>query len=146
MGYVRAFLKLSFDDPELAGFEVRAKRLNIGRLLELSKLRHLRGLKDDDPEIEAGLAEVFSALSKVIVSWNLEEPADPADPDGPTRPVPVSADAIADQDLGLLMAIIDALQDATTGVSGPLGANSSGGVPSLEGSIPMDDLSENPPS
>lgn len=146
MGYVRAFLKLSFDDPELAGFEVRARRLNVGRLLELSKLRHLAGLKDDDPQVEAGMNEVFGALAKVIVSWNLEEPADPSDPDGPTQPVPVSAQTIADQDLGLLMAVIDALQDATTGVSGPLGATSSGGDLSLEGSIPMDVLSESPTS
>lgn len=144
MGYVRAHLKLTFDDPELADFTVRAKRLNIGQLLELSKLRHLAGLKDDDAQVEEGLQQVFEALSKVITSWNLEEPEDQENPDGPTRKVPVTAETIADQDLALLVAIIDALQGATTGVSGPLGRTSSGGEPSLEESIPMDVLPENP--
>lgn len=146
MGYVRAFLKLSFDDPELAGFEVRAKRLNVGGLLELSQLRHLAGLKDDDPNVLEGLQQVFQGLSKVIVSWNLEEPEDPADPDGPARPVPVTAETLADQDLGLLMAIIDALTSATTGVSGPLGRNSPSGEPSLEASLPMEIPSDAPTS
>lgn len=146
MGYVRAHLKLTFDDPELAEFVVRAKRLNIRSLLELTKLRHLAGLKDDDPKVEEGLQQVFEALAKVITSWNLEEPVDPEEPDGPTRKVPVNAETIADQDLALLTAIIDALQDATTGVSGPLAQTSSDGEPSLEASIPMDVPSESPTS
>jgi hypothetical protein len=146
MGYVRAHLRLSFDDPELAEFVVRAKRLSVDRLLELSELRHLAGLKDDDSKVREGLKQVFEALAKVITSWNLEELVDPEDPDGPTRKVPVTAATIADQDLGLLTAIIDALQDATTGVSGPLGQTSSGGEPSLEESIQMDVLPENPTS
>lgn len=146
MGYVRAFLKLSFDDPELAGFEVRVRRLNIERLLELGELRHLSGLKDDTPEVREGLAKVFDGLAKVIVSWNLEDPVDPTDPMSEVRPVPVTAATVGDQDIDLLLAIVDALTNATTGVSGPLVANSSGGDQLLEASLPMELSSPNPES
>jgi hypothetical protein len=146
MGYVRAHLKLEFDDPELAGFVVRAKRLSIGRLMDLMELRSLKGLGDDSPEVREGLQQIFVSLSKVITSWNLEEPVDPADPDGPSTPVPVTPETIADQDFGLLVSIIDALQSATTAVSRPLAQPSSDGDPSLVASIPMDELSPNPES
>lgn len=146
MGYVRAHLKLEFDDPELAGFVVRAKRLSIGRLMDLMELRNLKGLGDDSPEVREGLQQVFVSLSKVITSWNLEEPVDPADPDGESVPVPVTPDTIADQDLGLLMSIIDALQEATTAVPRPLAQPSSDGETPLVASIPMDELPPSPES
>lgn len=152
MGFVRATLRLQFDDPELEGFEVRARRLNVDQLLGIGKLRHLAGLKDDSPEVRTAMDEVFKTLAGgdgrdgILLSWNLEEPKDPADPDSPTVPVPLSPAGLARQDLPLIMSIVDAITEATTAVRPDLKATSSAGVPSAELQMPMDVLSESPTS
>jgi hypothetical protein len=145
-GFVRKSLRLVFADPELEGFEVRARRLSIGQLLDLSELRHIAGARDVTDEVREAMAGVFRTLAGILLDWNLEEPADLADPDGPTQKVPLTADTLAAQDFGLVMAIVDAIQDATTAVPAALKAKSSGGVPSVEALLPMEPLSENQPS
>lgn len=144
-GYVRKTLRLVFDDPELEGLEVRARRLNIGEMLDLTELRNLTGASDATPEVREGLAKVFAVLAGVLTSWNLEEPKDPANPDGPTVPVPLTPEALLALDMGLVLAIINAIQDATTAVPVPLGQGSSAGAQSVEASIPMESLFESQP-
>ncbi len=138
MGYVRKTLKLVFDDPDFEGLEVRAKRLNVEQLLDLAKLETLKGMKDDSPQVRDGLKSLFTTLAGLITSWNLEEPVDPADPDGPTVAVPVTTEALAALDMGFVMSLVLALQEATVGVSGPLVTRSPSGGQSLEASLPME--------
>lgn len=135
-GFVRKSLRLVFDDPELEGLEVKARRLNIGQMLDLMELRGLASAGDASEEVRLGMKRVFGVLAGALLSWNLEEPAG--------VPVPLNADTLAELDMGFVMAIIDALRDATTAVPVPLGPRSSAGVPSEELSIPMAPLSESP--
>ena len=146
MGYVRPTLKLVFDDPEFEGLVVRAKRLSVGKALELAGLSDLKDLKETSPEFLEKFGQLLATVAGVILSWNLEAPEDPADPDSPTASVPVTAEALADQDMGFVWTLIGALQDATLGVSAPLAPRSSSGGPSLEASLPMDLLSASPES
>lgn len=151
-GFVRKTLKLAFDDPELEGFEVRARRLNVDQLLGLGQLRHLAGLRDDSPEVREGMKQVYKALAGddetqgILLGWNLEEPTNPKDPDSPNEPVALNAETLGRQDLPLIMSIIDAITEATTAVRPDLKATSSAGVPSAELSMPMEPLSESPTS
>jgi hypothetical protein len=140
-GYIRKGLKLVFADEEFEGLVVYARRLTIGQLLDLTALQGLKNLADDSPEVREKLQEVFNLLASLIKSWNLEELADEDDEDGPRVPVPVTGEALAQQDLGLVMAMINAIQDASAGVSAPLDRSSSAGQPSLELSLPMETLS-----
>lgn len=152
MGFVRKTLNLEFDDPELEGFKVSARRLNVDQLLGIGNLRHLAKLKDDSPEVREGLKQVFATLAGddetqgILLRWNLEEPADPSDPDGPKVPVPLTAATLRQQDLPLIMSIVDAITDATTAVPADLKAESSAGVPSEELQMPMEPLSPSPTS
>jgi len=142
MSFVRKHLKLVFEDPELEGLVVRAKRLSIGRALDLVGLSELRNVAESSPELKAKLIELFDTLAEVIIDWNLEEPVDPRNPDGETKPVPVTGAALAEQDMEFIMALVGALQSATAGVSDPLAPASSSGAMSLEASMPMETLSE----
>lgn len=139
-GYVRKNLKLVFDDEEFEGLVVFARRLNIGQLLDLTALQSLKDLADDSPEVREKLQEVFNLLASLIKSWNLEEleDEDDDDDDSPRKPVPVTGEALAAQDLGFVMAMVNAIQDASAGVSAPLGRSSSAGQQSLEASMPME--------
>lgn len=153
-GFVRKSLRLVFDDPELEGFEVRARRLSIDELLDVTALRSLAGAKDDSEEVRASMAKVYAVLGGdpetakrgVLLSWNLEEPVDERDPDGPKAAVPLSAETLARQDMPLLMSIVNAIAEATTAVPRPLEATSSAGVPSVELSLPMEPLSPSQPN
>ncbi len=145
-GYIRKGLKLVFDADEFEGLVVYARRLNIGQLLDLTTLGNLKDLADDSPEVREKLQEVFDLLASLIKSWNLEELADEDDEDGPRIPVPVTGESLAQQDLGFVMALVNAIQDASAGVSAPLGQSSSGGQPSLEALLPQETLSLSPES
>jgi hypothetical protein len=144
-GYQRSLLKLTFTDPEFAGLEIRAKRISFGKLLGLLELKGLEKFSDASPEVRTALTGLFRDLSNTIVSWNLEDP-NLDDPDGPGIPVPVSPEALENLDPPLVMAVVDAIREASVGVAAPLESSSSGGGQSLEASIPMAELSENPTS
>ena len=66
-----------------------------------------------------------------LIAWNLE------DEDG--QPIPVAA--AKDQDKELILALTAAWVTSLHGVAAPLAPSSPDGEPSLEASIPMDDLS-----
>jgi hypothetical protein len=132
-GYQRSTLKLVFADPELAGLEVKARRLTVRELLELSKMRTV---DPDNVDAMEHLLHTATVMSGVLLAWNL------ADDDG--NPVPLSADTLADQDPDLLTAIIGAVTAASVGVSPPLPQPSADGVPSPELSLPMEISSPSP--
>ena len=131
MGYVRAprVFKLVFTDPEFEGLEVRA------RSVSLDTVRRLNRLIDQDEA--AATDEVLETFGAALVEWNLESE--------PGKPVPATAESLGVQDQDFAMAIVAAWMNAIRGqVPAPLDQRSNGGVPSLEGSMPMEVLSASP--
>lgn len=135
MGYQRATLKLQFDDPELAGFEVKSRRPSIEQLLDLMDLAQVREQGVTSPEFRQTIRKLCGTVTDLIIDWNLEEPS--ADPDAPAVKVPVTVEAIVGLDYELLTELIFAIGNGTKGVSAPLDQPSSSGDPSLEASLPM---------
>ncbi len=136
MGYKRPTLKLVFADPEFEGLEVRARRLSIGAALRVA------GLADMDTRelaaAEEKLGELLKLIAESLISWNLE--------DDNGTPVPLTGEALAEQDLPFITALAGALATASAGVSRPLEPASNSGPSSEEVSLPMEPLSESPPS
>ena len=109
---------LVFDDPELAGLEVRARSLSIGEL------------EDDD-------LQVYESFAAALVSWNLE------DEDGNSLPATLET-VRSYPDVGFMNALAGAWIKAVTGVDDDLGKDLPAGRRSLEESLPMEPLSPNP--
>ncbi|MFE2911241.1 hypothetical protein [Kitasatospora indigofera] len=128
--------RLVFKDAELAGLEVTARSLNTGQFLEFqaARLEQARGGVAAEPATQ----KMLEMLSASIISWNAETEDE--------VPIPFTMDGLRSLELDFTMAIIDAWTGAINGVSGPLSETSSGGSPSLEGSIPMDVPSASPVS
>jgi len=129
MGYVRArkTYRITFDEGhDLAGLEV------VARSATVATYQRLAALKDRDtnavPTVE-DLAEndaVYRAFASVLVSWNLEEPKNPAKPDGPTKPVPATYEGLVAQDPEFVDTIILAWMQA---IAGPMTAPASLDLP-----------------
>jgi|ERR1044072_567283 hypothetical protein len=156
MGYERnrVFL-LTFEDPDLAGLEVRAKSASTGQLMSMMDLMELTNRDSLDPgdikrmdklfrtfagcpdecvqthEDLGGEPGVRHYISK-IKSWNLEE-------DG--IPVPPTYEGLMDQDMEFVVALVFAWMDGQVGTPGELGKDSNDGGRSVEVSIPMEPLS-----
>ena len=134
MGYrkQKKVYHLIFEDDEFEGLEVRTHAPPFGFLEEVTQLAAFAGktvfTADDMEQVQA----FFGAFSKHLISWNLE------DDDG--TPVPATLEGLRAQELPFVMAIIQAWVGIGK-VSGPLVQPSSGGRPSLEGSLPMEALS-----
>jgi hypothetical protein len=126
MGYrpKRKIYTLEFEDPDLDGLIVKVRGLNTGQILDIDTAR-----EDGGDEAIRGLLEL---LATQIVEWNVE------DEEG--QPVPATLDGIRAQELAFNMAIIDAWQNAVTGVPAPLEQPSTDGEQSMEASIPMETL------
>ena len=111
---------LVFDDPDLAGLEVRARSLSIGEL------------EDDD-------LQVYESFAAALVSWNLE------DEDGNSLPATLET-VRSYPDVGFMNALASAWIKAVTGVDDDLGKDSDSGRRYLEESLTMEPLSESLPS
>lgn len=133
MGYkvTRKTYRLVFQDPECAGLEVTTHGLSTGQYLDLMSARAQTA--SGGAEGRAAMERVLGMLADSLVSWNAE------DEDG--QPIPTTLDGIKSQDLEFNTRLVDAWGDAVGGVSAPLPQTSSGGSPSVEASIPMDDPS-----
>lgn len=135
MGFKRKSLVLEFgEDTEFAGLSMRMKRLSIDDLFTIADLRS--GLTLD----EAGRKKLHDLADKVsagILSWDYEDEND--------QPIPATKDVLRSEDASMLMAIAKAWMNAATAVSGPLPQPSTDGGQSLEQSMPMEIVSENPP-
>jgi hypothetical protein len=123
---------LKFEDADMAGFEVTAKSLNTGQFLEFQAAQLVRA--GGGEAAQGATQQMLEMLSAAIVSWNAETT------DG--EPIPHTMDGLRTLDLDFNMAIISAWMDAANGVAAPLPQTSTGGVPSVEASIPMDVPSE----
>lgn len=128
MGYrpPRKIYQLDFTGTDYEGLAVKMRGLTVGEELELDALRAQEGSD----------RQVFELMAGLLVEWNVD--------DEQGQPVPATFDGVCTQDAAMVMAILIALQAATSGVSAPLPQSSPSGEPSLEVSIPMEPLSPSP--
>jgi hypothetical protein len=125
MGYrpKRKTYRLDFTGTEYEGLAVTMRGLTVGEELELEELRSQDG----------GGRRIFEMMTGLLVEWNVE--------DDNGQPVPATLDGICTQDSTLVMAILDAAQQAASGVPDPLPNGSPSGEPSPVASIPTETLS-----
>ncbi|WP_370665402.1 hypothetical protein [Streptomyces sp. IBSBF 2507] len=126
MGYrpKRRILALDFTGTEHDGLEASVRGLTVGEELELN-------------EMEWTPQNIVKALVQRLVSWNVEDE---------NGPVPTTFEGVCTQDGDMVLAILNALRQANSGVSDPLPSGSPSGGPSPEASIPMAPLSPSPES
>jgi hypothetical protein len=124
----RKSYKLRFVDDEMAGLVVEARSTNLGAFLDVAEWVDLDPATAGPEELRK-LAALFETFAASLDSWNLE--------DDHGQPVPATLAGLRAQDVDFALAIIRAWFEAIGGVPGPLGASSSDGGRSLEGSIPM---------
>lgn len=137
-GFHRRTYLLDFSDPTFHGLEVRARGCSLEQAMELQRCINLGG-NIGAAGFEADRRRWFELLAELIIEWNLLDEQD--------RPVPITPEAIAQEEFTLLSAICVAYLLAVVSVSAPLPQPSSDGPSSLEGfDIPMEPLSESPPS
>lgn len=138
MGFVRqrTILVLDFENTELDGLTVRAERCSIADYIAIGNAldRPATNLNDFGRDI----AELQELVIPRLIEWDLEEE------DG--TPIPLTADYIAKQDRHFQLDLFNAYRYGNAVVPRPLGKPSDSGEPSPEESIPMDVLSESPPS
>lgn len=118
MGYKRnpKVYDLKFGaDTEYPGLEVRVRSMTMGQLFKTWT----------GDETSNGAAATYGLLIDRIVSWNLEEE------DG--TPIPVTREAVDDQDDDMILAIQKQWLAAVRGVPAPLAGDSSSGGTSPEG-------------
>lgn len=136
--YQRPLLLLRFEGDEYDGLVVRCRRPSIDDVLAMEALRGL-DLTGGDPDVtDEAIERGLAAISRLIANWNIY--------DEQGQPVPISAGGLRSLDLVFVMTLLGKVMTTSIGVSRPLSPASSGGDPSLEASIPMETLSEPPPS
>lgn len=134
-GYKRArTVKLTWAaDTELAGFEVRARRISVRKFLALAPLLEADLASFSKEEVDQ-MQDLFLQFGGELVSWNLED-------EDTGEPIPCTPDTFLDADLQLAIEIITAYGQNVAGVSPPLPQPAPSGDPSLEASLPMETLS-----
>lgn len=135
MGYKaqRQVYKLVFDDEDMAGFVVRAFGMKFGEALDLGELAELDGKKVFTAEDMERVRPVFDMFIRHVIEWNLEDDDD--------QPVPVTVDALLDNDMAWVMKVVDAWMRVATAVPAPLAKPSSDGEPSPVPPLMMEALS-----
>ena len=122
-------------DEELDGLEVKVRSSSIGMLLDMGDLAAdvtVEGKADPLGQVKR-LRPVLERFAEVLVSWDMEVK--------PGVPTPATLEGLLQVETGQVMRIIGAYQQAVASVPTPLPSPSSGGAPSLEGSLPMETLS-----
>lgn len=119
------------------GLEVAVRSASLGKFLEIAELAELADqFKGGDirPSDVKRIRPLFDTFASCVVSWNLLR-------DG--KPLPITAESILDQDMGLAMTLIEKWMEAVAAVPAPLSSPSSGGKPSVVPTIPMEPLPSN---
>ena len=127
----RKLYQLTFDDPELDGFECVMSGVSLDRFIEISALA--AELETPAGRTRENIEAQFTTLAASLVEWNLD------DEDG--NPVPCDYDGLADQDFDFVMAIMLGWMKAISQVSVPLDSGSSSGETSPEASLGLASLS-----
>jgi hypothetical protein len=152
MGYTRQkkIFNIIWDDEgtDLDGLEIRARAVSTGKYLRIYRLAKAveNAAGDDVEQLMNDMEELFDTFATVLLSWNLQEHEDPDDEDSPLVDVPATKDGFYSQDLELVLAIIFKWIGISSGVGADLGKESTSGDPSLEASLPMEPLSNDPQS
>lgn len=125
MGYrpKRKIYTLDFSGTDYEGLQVTVRGLTVAEELEL-----------DGQEASSDL--IIKRLVSRLISWNVE--------DDKGQPVPTTHDGVCTQDVAMVLAILDALRTANSGVPAPLPNGSPAGEPSAVASIPTEPLSPSP--
>lgn len=116
---------LKWEDGDYEGLEVHVRSMTMGQLISARTGKGYNGKDDIGGSVEL--------LADRIVDWNLE------DEDG--TPVPVTLEAMHEEDDDLILAIISRWMEAVAGVSAPLDETSNSGATSPVASIPTEALS-----
>lgn len=124
---------LTFDDPKLAGFEVRCTDMSIGEFKQLARASSLATKSDYNEEELKELNSIFELFAKHLSSWNLEVPKG--------NPIPPTNEGIDSQPTSFILRIIGGWLQAVVGIGNPLGLSSNDIKPSPELTIPMMELS-----
>jgi hypothetical protein len=122
---------LEFEDEEFDGLEVTVGQPSIQDILTIRRVQGLLGEKDADQE--DAFEKLCKILGKYIKEWNLED-----DDDQPIKP---SSNALLDQDVDFVLAIVVAWTRASVGVADPLDEGSPSGETSLEASLATESVS-----
>lgn len=132
---------LNFDgDPDMDGLQVRVRSLSVDGftgLGDIARLSEVNG-RNFTPEDMQLVNNLFAQFADALSEWNLE------DDDG--NPIPPTLEQVRKQDVVWMLRVALVWIEAIVGVPAPLEPASSGGQQSLEASIPMEPLSESPPS
>lgn len=130
MGYrpPRKTYNLDFTGTSYEGLEVSMRGPTVGEELEIEAFRTQDG----------GGREIFKVMTGLLIEWNVD--------DEQGQPVPTTFEGVCTQDAAFIMAILDATQEAASGVPDPLPSGSPSGEPSPVVSIPMEPLSPSPES
>jgi hypothetical protein len=125
MGYrpKRRIYNLNFAGTEYEGLEVAARGMTVGEELEL-----------DGQDLTGDL--IVRALANRLISWNVE--------DDNGEPVPTTFEGVCTQDGAMILAILNAVRQANSGVPDPLPETSPSGETSPAPPIPMAPLSQSP--
>lgn len=124
MGYRHRIphIRVAFEDGhEYHGCEVILRKLVLGEFLDLMQISPESAVRN--------VGDQLATMADKIVSWNLE--------DETGEPVPVTREAVLQQDKDLMMAVLNGWITALQGVPAPLESSSPDGEPSLEASLPM---------
>lgn len=132
MSFQRSTLKITFDDPEFVGLEIKTRRLPIGAVLELTALQDLDA--ENRADALAALARVIEMIDKYLIAWNLTEGDD-------EEAVPCTLTAVDPQ---MAMQILMGIAKANGEVPDFLRRSSDSGQQSLEELIPMETYSGDP--
>lgn len=119
----RKIYNLDFTGTEYEGLQASVRGMTVGEELEL-----------DGAEMSGDL--LVKTLVKRLVSWNVE--------DDKGQPVPTTFEGLCTQDSAMILAIVNAVRQANSGVPDPLPQSSPSGEPSLVASVPMEALSPSP--
>lgn len=114
---------LVWEEGDLAGLEVKARSLPMGRFLDVQE--SFSAVQDGEPSPEAmrALIDKMGFLSDALVSWNIED----EDDDGNTRAVPCNLDGLLSLERHEMTAILGAWAEAGAQASAPLGEPSPNG-------------------
>ncbi len=127
----RKVFKLTFEDPELEGLEVRMKSIPVKQMLKLLVLADLDTGSLTAKDIQV-VDDLMMTFSMALISWNLTE----TDPETQLKvPVPATYDGVCSQDLDFVLSLIGAWAEGLAGVSVPLPKSSHDGATSLEASM-----------
>lgn len=126
--------RLDFEGTPYEGLEVETRSTSLETVFTISKLSEgfSPGQTFTIEDINV-FRELLTQFAAVIARWNMEEEDD--------TPIPITAESLMNQDMGLVMFLIDAWITAMLDVPAGLKATLPGGEKPPEVSIPVVPLS-----